>query len=143
MKSFFSNLKIKDWALIILVGFLIVTFVNGMLTSSGYKRQIKDIENRNDVIEEQRKSLESRNIELSKKIKNDSLLVVRYQEKIDSLSNLISIKDGEIKTLKRSADNARKELEKTKKEIDNLLSNPIKRTGDELIKSLKEKTKNK
>jgi chromosome segregation ATPase len=143
MKSFFSNLKIKDWALIILVGFLIVTFVNGMLTSSGYKRQIKDIENRNDVIEEQRKSLESRNIELSKKIKNDSLVVVRYQEKIDSLSNLISIKDGEIKTLKRSADNARKELEKTKKEIDNLLSNPIKRTGDELIKSLKEKTKNK
>ena len=141
MKSFFSNLKIKDWALIILVGFLIVTFVNGMMTSSGYKKQIKDIENKNDAIEDQRKSLESRNVELSKKIKNDSLIVIRYQERIDSLSKLISTKDGEIKTLKRSADTARKELEKTKKEIDNLLNNPIKRTGDELINSLKEKTK--
>jgi hypothetical protein len=141
MNAFFSNLKIKDWALIILVGFLIVTFVNGMMTSSGYKKQIKDIENKNDAIEEQRKSLESRNVELSKKIKNDSLIVVRYQERIDSLSKLISTKDGEIKTLKRSADVARKELEKTKKEIDNLLNNPIKRTGDELINSLKEKTK--
>jgi chromosome segregation ATPase len=141
MNAFFSNLKIKDWALIILVGFLIVTFVNGMMTSSGYKKQIKDIENKNDAIEEQRKSLESRNVELSKKIKNDSLIVVRYQERIDSISKLISTKDGEIKTLKRSADVARKELEKTKKEIDNLLNNPIKRTGDELINSLKEKTK--
>jgi len=141
MNAFFSNLKIKDWALIILVGFLIVTFVNGMMTSSGYKKQIKDIENKNDAIEEQRKSLESRNVELSKKIKNDSLIVVRYQERIDSLSKLISTKDGEIKTLKRSADVTRKELEKTKKEIDNLLNNPIKRTGDELINSLKEKTK--
>jgi len=141
MNAFFSNLKIKDWALIILVGFLIVTFVNGMMTSSGYKKQIKDIENKNDAIEEQRKSLESRNVELSKKIKNDSLIVVRYQERIDSLSKLISTKDGEIKTLKRSADVSRKELEKTKKEIDNLLNNPIKRTGDELINSLKEKTK--
>ena len=141
MNAFFSNLKIKDWALIILVGFLIVTFVNGMMTSSGYKKQIKDIENKNDAIEYQRKSLESRNVELSKKIKNDSLIVIRYQERIDSLSKLISTKDGEIKTLKRSADTARKELEKTKKEIDNLLNNPIKRTGDELINSLKEKTK--
>jgi chromosome segregation ATPase len=141
MNAFFSNLKIKDWVLIILVGFLIVTFVNGMMTSSGYKKQIKDIENKNDAIEDQRKSLESRNVELSKKIKNDSLIVIRYQERIDSLSKLISTKDGEIKTLKRSADTARKELEKTKKEIDNLLNNPIKRTGDELINSLKEKTK--
>jgi chromosome segregation ATPase len=141
MNTFFSNLKIKDWVLIILVGFLIVTFVNGMMTSSGYKKQIKDIENKNDAIEDQRKSLESRNVELSKKIKNDSLIVIRYQERIDSLSKLISTKDGEIKTLKRSADTARKELEKTKKEIDNLLNNPIKRTGDELINSLKEKTK--
>jgi chaperonin cofactor prefoldin len=141
MNTFFSNLKIKDWALIILVGFLILTFVNGMVTSSGYKKQIKDIENKNDAIEEERKSLESRNVELSKKIKNDSLIVVRYQERIDSLSKLISTKDGEIKTLKRSADIARKELEKTKKEIDNLLNNPIKRTGDGLLNSLKEKTK--
>jgi chromosome segregation ATPase len=141
MNAFFSNLKIKDWALIILVGFLIVTFLNGMMTSSGYKKQIKDIENKNDAIEEQRKSLESKNVELSGKIKNDSLIVVRYQERIDSLSKLISTKDGEIKTLKRSADVSRKELEKTKKEIDNLLNNPIKRTGDELINSLKEKTK--
>ena len=141
MNAFFSNLKIKDWVLIILVGFLIVTFVNGMMTSSGYKKQIKDIENKNDAIEDQRKSLESRNVELSKKIKNDSLIVIRYQERIDSLSKLISTKDGEIKTLKRSADTARKELEKTKKEIDNILNNPIKRTGDELINSLKEKTK--
>ena len=62
MNAFFSNLKIKDWALIILVGFLIVTFLNGMMTSSGYKKQIKDIENKNDAIEEQRKSLESKNV---------------------------------------------------------------------------------
>jgi chromosome segregation ATPase len=141
MKAFFLNLKIKDWALISLAGILIVMFVYGMMEGSGYRRQIRAIEKENKEIEKERKSLSLRNKELPKKIELDSLNVVRYRERIDSLNELIVIKDVEIKNLKKRADIARRELEKTKKEIDNLINNPIKRTGEELLNSIKEKTK--
>lgn len=141
MKVFFSSLKPKDWVLIALVGIIVLMFVYGMMEGSGYRKQLRDIQKENKEIEKERKSLSLRNKELSKKIEMDSISVVQYQERIDSLNTLIVLKDSEIKNLKKRADIARRELEKTKREIDNLINNPIKRTGDELLNSIKEKTK--
>lgn len=141
VKAFFSSLKPKDWVLIALVGIIVLMFVYGMMEGSGYRKQLRDIRKENKEIEKERKSLSLRNKELSKKIEMDSISVVQYQERIDSLNILIVLKDSEIKNLKKRADIARKELEKTKREIDNLINNPIKRTGDELLNSIKEKTK--
>lgn len=141
VKAFFSSLKPKDWVLIALVGIIVLMFVYGMMEGSGYRKQLRDIRKENKEIEKERKSLSLRNKELSKKIEMDSISVVQYQERIDSLNTLIVLKDSEIKNLKKRADIARKELEKTKREIDNLINNPIKRTGDELLNSIKEKTK--
>jgi chromosome segregation ATPase len=141
MKAFFSSLKPKDWILIALVGIIVLMFVYGMMEGSGYRKQLRDIRKENKEIEKERKSLSLRNKELSKKIEMDSISVVQYQERIDSLNTLIVLKDSEIKNLKKRADIARKELEKTKREIDNLINNPIKRTGEELLNSIKEKTK--
>lgn len=141
VKAFFSSLKPKDWVLIALVGIIVLMFVYGMMEGSGYRKQLRDIQKENKEIEKERKSLSLRNKELNKKIEMDSISVVQYQERIDSLNTLIVLKDSEIKNLKKRADIARKELEKTKREIDNLINNPIKRTGDELLNSIKEKTK--
>ncbi len=141
VKAFFSSLKPKDWVLIALVGIIVLMFVYGMMEGSGYRKQLRDIRKENKEIEKERKSLSLRNKELSKKIEMDSISVVKYQERIDSLNTLIVLKDSEIKNLKKRADIARRELEKTKREIDNLINNPIKRTGDELLNSIKEKTK--
>ena len=141
VKAFFSSLKPKDWVLIALVGIIVLMFVYGMMEGSGYRKQLRDIRKENKEIEKERKSLSLRNKELSKKIEMDSISVVKYQERIDSLNTLIVLKDSEIKNLKKRAGIARRELEKTKREIDNLINNPIKRTGDELLNSIKEKTK--
>lgn len=140
VKAFFSSLKPKDWVLIALVGIIVLMFVYGMVEGSGYRKQLRDIRKENKEIEKERKSLSLRNKELNKKIEMDSISVVQYQERIDSLNTLIVLKDSEIKNLKKRADIARRELEKTKREIDNLINNPIKRTGDELLNSIKEKT---
>jgi uncharacterized membrane-anchored protein YhcB (DUF1043 family) len=140
MNSFFANLKIKDWTLIFLSLVIITMIIIGTMSSSGYKKQIREFEKQNREIENKRSQLELHNQELSEKLFQDSLRVIDYQQKIDSLNNLIFIKDGEIKSLKVKTERTRKELEKTKKEIDNLINNPVKRTGDELLNSLKEKT---
>ena len=81
----------------------------------------------------------------NKDLKKEAVIYIdnidKYQKKINYISDLISKKDIEIKNLKLNLNQQRKEIEKTKKKIDELEKTPIKRTGQELLESIKEKTK--
>ena len=59
----------------------------------------------------------------------DSINVLLEKNKIDLQNALNKLKKG------------KEQLERTKKEIEKLEKNPIKRTGNELLNSIKEKTK--
>jgi len=142
MKNLFlSNLKLKDWSLIVLTGVAVFFFINYTISSSGYKKEIKRLESESKDIQKKRDELDKQN----KDLKKEALIYIdnidKYQKKINDISDLISKKDIEIKNLKLSLNQQRKEIEKTKKKIDELEKTPIKRTGQELLESIKEKTK--
>lgn len=140
-KLFLSKLKLKDWALIIISGIAIFFFINYLISSSGYKKEIKKLETESKDIQKIRDSLYKENEKLRQESVKYIDNILKYQSRIDSISILISKKDGEIKTLMLNINNQKKEIDKTKNKIDNLIKNPVKRTGQELIDSIKEKTK--
>jgi chromosome segregation ATPase len=142
MKNLFlSNLKLKDWALIVLTGVAVFFFINYTISSSGYKKEIKILESESKDIQKKRDELDKQNKDLKKEAVIYIDNIDKYQKKINDISDLISKKDIEIKNLKLSLNQQRKEIEKTKKKIDELEKTPIKRTGQELLESIKEKTK--
>jgi chromosome segregation ATPase len=142
MKNLFlSNLKLKDWALIVITGVAVFFFINYTISSSGYKKEIKRLESESKDIQKKRDELDKQNKDLKKEAVIYIDNIDKYQKKINDISDLISKKDIEIKNLKLSLNQQRKEIEKTKKKIDELEKNPIKRTGQELLESIKEKTK--
>ena len=142
MKNLFlSNLKLKDWALIVITGVAVFFFINYTISSSGYKKEIKKLESESKDIQKKRDELDKQNKDLKKEAVIYIDNIDKYQKKINDISDLISKKDIEIKNLKLSLNQQRKEIEKTKKKIDELEKTPIKRTGQELLESIKEKTK--
>ena len=142
MKNLFlSNLKLKDWSLIVLTGVAVFFFINYTISSSGYKKEIKRLESESKDIQKKRDELDKQNKDLKKEAVIYIDNIDKYQKKINDISDLISKKDIEIKNLKLSLNQQRKEIEKTKKKIDELEKTPIKRTGQELLESIKEKTK--
>ena len=142
MKNLFlSNLKVKDWSLIVITGVAVFFFINYTISSSGYKKEIKRLESESKDIQKKRDELDKQNKDLKKEAVIYIDNIDKYQKKINYISDLISKKDIEIKNLKLSLNQQRKEIEKTKKKIDELEKTPIKRTGQELLESIKEKTK--
>ena len=142
MKNLFlSNLKLKDWALIVITGVAVFFFINYTISSSGYKKEIKKLESESKDIQKKRDELDKQNKDLKKEAVIYIDNIDKYQKKINYISDLISKKDIEIKNLKLNLNQQRKEIEKTKKKIDELEKTPIKRTGQELLESIKEKTK--
>jgi|LakMenE01Jun11ns_1017448.scaffolds.fasta_scaffold9917298_2 hypothetical protein len=141
VKKFFTELDLKGWTIIILGGILIVMFLYLMLKPSGWRKKIKYYEKINKELQDKRDSLDKVNAELKKLAIKDSLEIVKYQNRIDSVAKLIVVKNAEISKLKKDVKDTEQKMKKTKEEIQKLTDNPIKRTGDSLLESIKQKTK--
>jgi galactokinase len=141
IKKFFTELDIKGWAIVILGGIVIILFLQFMLSPSGWRKKIKEYEKINKELQAKRDSLDVANKELKKLAIQDSLNIVMYQQRVDSVAKLIKIKDVEILKLKKDAKAFEEEMKQTKEKIKKLTDNPIKRTGNELLESIKQKTK--
>lgn len=140
LSNFFKNASIKDLALIITAALCIFLFINFMYTSGSNRKQIKELRKENKEIQNRRDILEIEILKLKSEESKYILNIDKYNQKIDSLSNLIIVKDSEIESAKKRLRNSQKEMEKTKKEIKKLKETPIRRTGNELLNSIKEKT---
>ena len=141
MKEFFSNLDLKGWLIVILAGITIILFTYVLMSPTGWRKKIREYEKTNKELQEKRDSLNQANNELKKLAVEDSLRIVMFQQRVDSVNKIIKIKDVEIKKLKKDAAEAEEIMRKTKKKIEELTNNPIKRTGSALIESIKQKTK--
>ena len=64
-----------------------------------------------------------------------------YQKDIDSINVLLEKNKIDLQNALNKLKKGKEQLERTKKEIEKLEKNPIKRTGNELLNSIKEKTK--
>jgi chromosome segregation ATPase len=134
-----SKFDIKTIAILILLGVCILFFGMWFFSGSDYKKKTKELEDQNKKIELVRDSLEN----VNKKLKSDYDI---KQKDIDERDN--RIKEIEVSLLKtkgdliaanKKVDQSQKDLAATKKKIEDLKSNPIKRDDDALINSLKEK----
>lgn len=139
LSNFIKNSSIKDIALLITAGLCIFLFINFMYTSGNNRKQIKELRKENKEIQNRRNILEIEILRLKSEESKYLLNIEKYGQKIDSLSHLIIIKDSEIESTKIKLRNSQKEMERTKHEIKKLKENPVKRTGNELLDSIKEK----
>ena len=109
MKNLFlSNLKLKDWALIVITGVAVFFFINYTISSSGYKKEIKKLESESKDIQKKRDELDKQNKDLKKEAVIYIDNIDKYQKKINDISDLISKKDIEIKNLKLILNQQRK-----------------------------------
>ena len=135
------KLEIKDWAIIILFVAVTALSISYFFSSSGYKKTIKNLEISSDALQHKRDSLDQLNKEILEEVDTHLKKIELLQGRIDSVESAIISKNKEISRLRSSMSEYKKQNERIKKEIENLENNPIKRVGDDLINSLKEKTK--
>jgi hypothetical protein len=133
--------NIKDILIVILLGLALIfawtTFFGG---DSLYKHKVKELEADNKKLQNERKLIDAKILNIQARF--DSLCV---EDK--KLQGIISAKDIEIEKNKKSAakskaelDVIRKNLEDTRKQIEEAKKNPPNREGQDLINSLKIKT---
>jgi len=134
-----SKFDIKTIAILILLGVCILFFGMWFFSGSDYKKKTKELEDQNKKIELVRDSLEN----VNKKLKSDYDI---KQKDIDERDNRIKEIEasllktkGDLIAANKKVDQSQKDLAATKKKIEDLKSNPIKRDDDALINSLKEK----
>lgn len=139
--NLFSNLKLKDFIILILMVITIVFFIFFMYRITGYKKEIKRIKIENRIIQKLRDNLEIRKDSLEKKEAIYIKDIKIYKNRIDSVDKIIYLKNLEIRNLKKSTEEYRKEYNKTKAEINDLDKSKDKKTGSYLLNSIKENTK--
>jgi predicted nuclease with TOPRIM domain len=132
---------IKNWIIFILLG---LTLIFGYITltedDSDYKRKV-------EILKEDNTRLLNENSKIDRRIDSLNLEYINLQKKDSLLAIEISKRDVQIANALASSKKSREELERikaglieTRKKIDSLKANPIKRTGDDLLNSLKLKT---
>ena len=133
------RLDIKSIALLVLTGACILFFGMWLFKGSDYKDKIKALEIENKKIESVRDSIKSANASLKLDFDKNRSEIDKRDQKIKLIESEIlkTKKDLKIATAQVEAD--RKSLKETKDKIEKLKKDPIKREGDELINSLKEK----
>jgi len=137
------NFDPKTWLILVVSAIAIFLLFFYFYDSSGHKRLIKNLEQRADELEEKRDQLKQE-VEFYKlEAKQDSIEAAKYQFKIDSINKVIALKDIQIQILRGDLQVQKDKKKETEKKIENLTKNPIKREGDLLIESLKEKTTKK
>ena len=132
---------IKSILIAILLGFCIFFFSIWYLKGSGYKKEYKKLEQQFNVIQKSRDSLKT----VNKKLKSDYLEIdnrIKLREIfINSIEKELEKTKEELKSAKLDLKKWESDYKITKKKIEDLKKNPIKREDDQLVKSLKEKLK--
>lgn len=136
-----TKLDIKSWLILVLLGFTLIFGYKWYFSSPDNKDEIKALLEQNKVIQKERDSLKiARHIlesDFNNLRMNDSLKA----SEIARLDKTLSIMQEEVNRSRKDFDKIRKELEETRKKIEEFKKNPPNRTGDDLINSIKNKTK--
>lgn len=132
---------IKNWLIVVLLG---CTLIFGYLTltkdDSEYKKKV-------ELLKQDNARLERENAKIDSKIDSLCTEYINLQKKDSLLGLEISKRDAQIakaladsKRSKAELDAIKTSMEETRRKIAELKANPFKRTGDDLLNSLKLKT---
>lgn len=109
--------------------------------TSDYKNKLKELQEEYQLLEESKKEnnllIEKYKIELDSIMVQDSLNQVR----ISQLESKVFDAEKNAAKSKKEFDKLQKQLEETRRNIEDLKKTPTNRTGDDLLESIKNKTK--
>jgi chromosome segregation ATPase len=131
----------KNIIIIIAIACCIAAVRHSIFSAAGYAQKIESLRSQNSALEENRKRLSLEFAKLKKEL-------AELEEREAVLVQKILLQAAEIEEAKMQADKSQsslnklqQELNKTRKKIEELEKSPANRDGDELLNSLKIKTK--
>lgn len=141
MKPDSETLDIKSIMIIVLFIISGIFFTQWFFGGENHKKERKALEKQNKELQKQKEVLEDDFEKLQKKFYQDSTDLVRIKDEIKVLDGKLKDKDAQIAKANKELKDFKAGISKTKAEIKELKDNPIKRTGNSLLESIKEKTK--
>lgn len=141
MKPDSENLDIKSIMIVVLFVIAGIFFTQWYFGGESHRKERKELEKKNKELQTQKESLAKDFNTLQKKFEKDSTELVKIQAEIKVLDGKIKDKDAQIDKANKDLRDFKAGMSKTKAEIKDLKEHPIKRTGNSLLESIKEKTK--
>ena len=135
------KLDVKWIAILVLTGACILFFGMWFFKGSDTKGRIRQLEKENLMIEEVRDSLELVNKSLSEEFDKIQIDIDERDKKIKDIEDRLFKTKRELDAANAKVSGYKKDLAETKKKIEDLKKNPIKREDEDLLRSLKEKLK--
>lgn len=140
--KFDLKFDIKSILILVLLGFSLIFFYKWYFSGvDGYKNELKRLHSENKILQHKRDSVNLIIRGLETDYKKLQVLDSTLRVKIKKDEEEIKFAKDRANKSKGELDNLRLELEKTKKQIEDLKDKPANRTGDDLLNSLKIKTK--
>ena len=136
-----QKLDFKSILIVILFIISSIFITKFMLGGQNHRKEIKLLEKENKKLQKQKDSLQIEFVEIQKGLIKDSIELVKLKTQLTFINKKIEIKEIQLKKAIEDLSTFKGSLEKSKKEIDELKNNPVKRTGNELLESIREKTK--
>jgi len=136
-----QKLDFKSILIVILFIISSIFITKFMLGGQNHRKEIKLLEKENKRLQKQKDSLQIEFVEIQKGLIKDSIELVKLKTQLTFINKKIEIKEIQLKKAIEDLSTFKGSLEKSKKEIDELKNNPVKRTGNELLESIREKTK--
>jgi chromosome segregation ATPase len=137
------KIDLKTGLILLLLLFCIVFFSMWYLkgADSASKRELKRLKTEYKNLQKSRDSLDQVNIMLKDNFNDYQNKIDQRDSKIQSIEYQLSQAKIDLSQSKKDLSNMKTELTKTRKRVEDLKKNPIKREDDDLIESLKEKLK--
>lgn len=108
---------------------------------SDYKEKVKQLEAEYKALEKEKNLVDSQIIKIKEKYDSLDVIDKKLQNDISKLESDIKKAELEAKNSKNKLLELKGELSETRKKIEEFKSNPPNRTGDALLESIKNKTK--
>jgi len=127
----------------IVILFLIagIFFTQWYFGGENHRKERISLEKQNKELQKQKEDLVKDFDKLQKRFEKDSTDLEKIKIEIKYLDIKLKDKDAQISKANKDLKDFKTSMLKTKSEIQGLKDNPIKRTGDNLLESIKEKTK--
>ena len=134
------KLDLKSILIIIsFVGFAIF-FTKWFLDGSSHKKENKKLKSEIAAIQKDRDNLKKERVEIDKRIVVLEVSISESKNRIEQLNVRLAKNQEELKEAKSKLSGLESDLSENKKKIQYLKDHPIKRTGGDLLNSLKEKS---
>jgi len=127
---------------IIMIGLIVICVFFGsmwFLQGTGYKKKLKESNKRIEQIEKVRDSLKLENMKLEKTFNGLQNQIKDRDKKIKQVEKELIASKLALKLAQEELERNKKTYDESKKRIKRLKENPIKREGNQLIQSLKDK----